>query len=193
MKVLDLFCGRGGWSKPFVEDGDEVWGIDIKDYGYPSKLILSDIRELDGYGFSDVDLIIGSPPCTFYSIGFQFQVNKGKKRDIETANKLVGEFERFVREAQPKFWAMENVTNMERYYPTVLGRAPSWHFMISAGGRRSLWSNISLPLNPDYQFHRKLYLRYGGKSSDQRAEIPYPIARFVADSVKGKVFWWKIV
>lgn len=29
MKVLDLGCGKGGWSIPFIEDGDEVWGYPI--------------------------------------------------------------------------------------------------------------------------------------------------------------------
>src|SRR6267378_3618119 len=67
MKVLDLFCGMGGWSKPFIEDGDEVWGIDVKDFHYPGILIKEDIRALDGYGFGDMDLIIGSPPCSEFS------------------------------------------------------------------------------------------------------------------------------
>ncbi len=39
-----MFCGLGGWSIPFIEDGDEVWGVDIKDYGYPGQLIKEDVR-----------------------------------------------------------------------------------------------------------------------------------------------------
>lgn len=39
MKILDLFCGKGGWSIPFIEQyGDEVWGIDIQDLGYPGHV-----------------------------------------------------------------------------------------------------------------------------------------------------------
>ena len=30
MKVLDLFCGLGGWSKAFHDAGHECTGIDIK-------------------------------------------------------------------------------------------------------------------------------------------------------------------
>ena len=185
MKVLDLFCGMGGWSIPFIEDGDEVWGIDIKDYGYPGKLIQEDITKLDGYGFSDADLVIGSPPCTYYSIGYQFQVNKGFTRQIETANNLVAAFERFVDEAKPTYWLMENVDQMPRYYgPQVLNSLPIWKFKISAGGRRLLWGNVPLGLANDNRFWTKLYIRYGWKMRQQGAMIPYPIARFVADSVK---------
>src|SRR3989337_672554 len=111
MRVLDLFCGMGGWSIPFIEDGDEVWGIDIKDYGYPGKLILGDIRELDGYGFWDMDLIIGSPPCNESSIAKDI----GRQpRDIEAGLALVREFYRFVKEARPKLWGLENVWLMAR-------------------------------------------------------------------------------
>lgn len=185
LKVLDAFCGDGGWSIPFIEDGDDVWGIDIKDHGYPSKLIQADIRELDGYGFHDIDFLIGSPPCTYYSIGFQFQVNKGRQRNIEEANQLVHAFERIVTEARPRYWAMENVDQMPRYFgERVLGTKPIWKFKISVGGRRLLWGNLPLGLTNDNRFWTKLYLRYGGLSSRQRAHIPYPIARFVADSVK---------
>ena len=64
LRVLDLFCGMGGWSIPFIEVGDEVVGIDIKNQGYPGELIIQDIKTLDGSLFRNFDLIIGSPPCT---------------------------------------------------------------------------------------------------------------------------------
>ena len=32
MKVLDLFCGLGGWSRAFAEAGHDCTGIDIKKY-----------------------------------------------------------------------------------------------------------------------------------------------------------------
>ena len=43
MRVLELFCGLGGWSKPWIESGHDVTGIDIKDYGYPARFIKADI------------------------------------------------------------------------------------------------------------------------------------------------------
>jgi hypothetical protein len=192
LRVLDLFCGMGGWSIPFIEDGDEVWGIDIKDYGYPGKLIQSDIRELDGYGFSDMDLIIGSPPCNEFSIARSWDLAwpGRKQRDPEAGLKLVEEFKRFVKEAQPKLWAWENVDNIKQWYH----EKPLWTFFISRGGRRRFYGNIPLPLAPDYRFQRSFgstpeeRKRYGMSRRllhQERAKIPYPIARFIADTVRG--------
>jgi hypothetical protein len=192
MKVLDLFCGMGGWSIPFIEDGHEVWGIDVIDYGYPGKLVKEDIHQLDGYGFQDMDLIIGSPPCTEFSIAKEFgKYGKGQKRNIEKGFNLIADFYRFVQEAQPKFWAMENVSNLEQWWT----EPPIWRFRISRGGRRSLWGNIPIGLSPEYRFQRafgisrearRKYKELGQtdiRDPKHRAMIPYPIARFVANAV----------
>jgi site-specific DNA-cytosine methylase len=158
MRVLDLFCGRGGWSKPFIEDGDDVWGIDIKNYGYQGHLIQEDIRKLDGYGFYDMDLIIGSPPCVDFSTASSANKTRSDRKpeskpDPKRGLMFIEEFRRFIREAQPQFWGLENVARAEKFWM----EKPLWRFKISKLGWRSLWG---------------------------KAEIPYPIARFVADSVK---------
>ena len=151
MKVLDLGCGRGGWSKPFIEDGDEVWGIDIADYHYPGKLIQEDIRKLDGYGFWDMDLIIGSPPCTEFSgPKHVWGPAQGHPPNPVEGVKLVKEFERFIQQAQPRFWALENIENMRKWYDPK----PIWKFRISHSGRRLLWGNLNIPLSPEMKFNR---------------------------------------
>ena len=72
MKVLDLFCGLGGWSKPFVDDGDEVLGIDILDfsYAYPGKFTRGDICEF--HPSKGLDCVLGSPPCRDFSVAGRF-------------------------------------------------------------------------------------------------------------------------
>ena len=60
MKVLELFCGRGGLSKPWVALGHDVTGIDIKDFGYPGKFIKADL--LDWEPNQDYDIVLASPP-----------------------------------------------------------------------------------------------------------------------------------
>jgi len=184
VRVLDLFCGLGGWSIPFLQDGDEVWGIDIKDYGYPGNLIKADIRELDGYGFSDMDLIIGSPPCG------DFSKARGKLGDLKRGLELIQNFERFVREARPEVWAFENVERLEKFY-----KPPNWRFLIGAQARRGLWTNLNLPLATEYRFPNRILDSTRGRFYASRkglkpmkgqefAMIPFPVARFVADSVK---------
>jgi len=189
MKVLDLFCGMGGWSKPFIEDGDEVWGIDVKDFHYPGILIKEDIRALDGYGFGDMDLIIGSPPCS------EFSKAKENRRTPSEGLRLVKEFERFIAEAQPRAWLMENVSQMAKFYSPK----PIWTFRIGAQATRHLWGNVSIPLSPQFRFPNRILDTKRGRfyakrrglkpfTGQQFAEIPYPIARFIADTVKAEVF-----
>ena len=45
MKILELFCGLGGWSKGFhdIFPDAEFYGVDIKDYGYPYNFIKADL------------------------------------------------------------------------------------------------------------------------------------------------------
>ena len=195
----------GGWSKPFIDDGDEVWGIDIENYNYPGQLIQEDVRKLDGYGFTDIDIIIGSPMCRDFSVAGRFGNGQGRyhwkvPQDPQRGMILVNEFKRFVNEAQPKIWAMENVTNGEPYINLVMGN-PSWHFRLSKKGFRSLWSNFPMPFTFEYapdnrmvkvkrQCHGKPIRRVVQPKSlrgPERALIPYPVARFVADAAKAQV------
>ena len=194
MKVLDLFCGRGGWSKPFLEDGDEVVGVDVLDLGYQGKLILADIRQINGHAFNGFDLIIGSPPCSLFSEG---RIDKGDKRkqatNAENGLALIKEFQRVISEAKPTFWLMENVWGLSKF----VEMKPIWKFYIGRRGRRLLWGNVPIPLSPEFRFPyrmlhsgrvstRRKWIQRGIHqiSSDRYAEIPYPIARFIADTVK---------
>lgn len=177
----------GGWSIPFIEDGDEIVGIDIQNVGYLGELILQDIRTLDGSLFRDFDLICGSPPCDEFTTFKMNYVWYPKGPDLKKGFDLVKHFHRIVNEAKPKFWFMENVANMNQYisefYPGHL--EPIWHFKVSRSGRRLLWGNFPIPLSNDYVFNRRLtYLSGRGKGKAERAKIPYPIARFVVDVVK---------
>lgn len=99
------------------------------------------------------------------------------------------EFERFINQAQPRYWALENIANMKKWYSPK----PIWTFKISHSGRRLLWGNLPMALGPEFKFARvfgctrETRIKYGRKSvreSSRRAMIPYPIARFVADNAK---------
>jgi len=183
LKVLDLFCGMGGWSIPFIEDGDFVVGVDIVNVGYPGNLILQDVRTIDGRRFRGFDLIIGSPPCAPFSHArHRSKWIHGKEPNPNEGMNLIEEFWRVVDEAKPTFYAMENIKALTKWYK----KPYQWEFYISRGGKRCLWTNIPLPpLIPDFRFRRKIRDIPGWpKMRPLRAKIPYLIARFIADCVK---------
>jgi len=185
MKVLDLFCGLGGWSDGFNANGFECTGIDVVDVGYPYQLILQDVRTLEPRRLKDFDVIIGSPPCRDFSVATYANKNRPGREppDPQKGLELIYHFERIVRAAQPTFWAMENVRMLERYYD----RKPIWHFYVSVRGKRSLWGNLQLPMLPDMRFKRNMERDYVKHSypdrSVQRAKIPFAIADTVAKAV----------
>jgi len=184
MRVLDLFCGLGGWSIPFADDGDDITGIDIVDFSkeYPGRFIQTDIRNIRGEDFRGYDLIIGSPLCNEFSIVKELWRGTKNERNVEKGLELVGEFERIVREAEPKIWLMENVRNMLKWYK----KEPIWYFRISKRGYRCLWGNIKITKHFDNAFAdtRDIWRTYGWNTRQYRAKIPYEVARFVADIVK---------
>lgn len=182
LKILDLFCGRGGWSVPFVEYGDEVVGIDIKKQPYPGQLIVADIKTVDGKQFKGFDLIIGSPPCEDFSNARYKSIHvHGKTPNPEKGLELINEFWRIIEEAEPEFYAMENIEALTKCYPVK----PQWRFMISKGGKRCLWTNIPLPpIIPKFEFKHKIRDIHGWeKHRWKRSYIPYPIAKFIADLI----------
>ena len=181
-----MCCGAGGWSIPLIEDNWDVVGVDIKKTHYPGKLIIDDIKNLNGRQFKNLDLIIGSPPCVDFSYARYASIRiHGKEPDPENGLVLIREFERIVREAQPKVWLMENVRVMEKSY----NKKPVWRFFVSKGGKRSLWGNIVFPgLVPDFRFKHKIRDIDGWeKTRWMRSFIPYNIARFVVNVVTEKL------
>ena len=129
--VIDLFCGCGGFSKGFEQAGFKIcMGIDLwKDatttyqYNFPEAVTLNkDIAEVDGEFIlqstglkkSDIDVIIGGPPCQGYSVS-------GKRLIDDERNKLYKNFVRIVSELQPKVFVMENVPGLVRLFGGVFG------------------------------------------------------------------------
>jgi DNA (cytosine-5)-methyltransferase 1 len=118
-KVIDLFCGCGGLSLGFQFAGfDVVAGFDnwepcIKTY---SKNVApgfkADLREVKGEdllalaGVTEVDGIIGGPPCEGFSLA-------NIKRSVgDPRNMLIFHFARLVGSIRPTFFVMENVVGL---------------------------------------------------------------------------------
>lgn len=129
LTVIDFFCGAGGFSEGFRQQGFEIilgvdhWQPAIDTYNHnfdkdlKTKNILDfakDVEEIEKLPYSDI--IIGSPPCVSFSSS-----NKSGKADKSLGVKLTETFLRIVavKKHQPnsklKAWFMENVVNSKRY------------------------------------------------------------------------------
>lgn len=132
LRVIDFFCGAGGFSEGFRQMGYEiVYGFDhwkpaVETFNYNFNLncqpknILDfkyDIEEIER--LPDTEIIIGSPPCVSFSSS-----NKSGNADKSLGVELTETFLRIVavKKHQPnsilKAWFMENVVNSKRYLQT---------------------------------------------------------------------------
>ena len=115
MRMLDLFSGIGGFSLA----ASWVWGNELEIVGFceieeycqkvlaknfPGVSIYSDIRELKGEQFNNIDLITGGFPCQDISAANQ----NGKGIEGERSG-LWKEMHRLIGEIRPGYCLLENV------------------------------------------------------------------------------------
>ena len=120
---IDLFCGAGGFSKGFDEEGfKNIFSNDCdKDFcktyreNFPKHRLIEDKIEnlskkkvLDLTHNKKIDVIIGGPPCQ----GFSIAGNIGRKFIDDPRNHLFKEFVRIVKIINPTFFVMENVERL---------------------------------------------------------------------------------
>lgn len=119
MRVADLFAGVGGLSHGFDMEGfDIVFSIEFdkeiasaNQYNHPhTKVYNTDITKInieDLYKrHSNIDVIIGGPPCQGFS-------QKGKRLSLnDERNYLFQYFIQFVKKFKPKYFLLENVPNI---------------------------------------------------------------------------------
>lgn len=123
LTYIDLFSGSGGFSLGFDnQDFKNIFSVEIMDeyastykHNFPShNLIKKDITLLTNeeiqvlVGNTEVDVIIGGPPCQ----GFSMAGNIGRKFVDDPRNSLFKEFARVVKVVQPKMFVMENVARL---------------------------------------------------------------------------------
>jgi len=116
MKVVDLFCGAGGFSLGFevLEDFEVVYAIDNDPkcletfrHNFPeTEVVEEDVRDVEE--IPNADVVVGGPPCPDFSLA-------NKKRDPEAGMELVYEFLRLKDTADPDYWIMENVPQVANH------------------------------------------------------------------------------
>jgi DNA (cytosine-5)-methyltransferase 1 len=123
LKVLDLFCGAGGFSLGFKQANYEiVCGLDnfepvIRTFSYnfsSSHIILEDIKKVSSKRIKEevgeVDVIIGGPPCEAFTLASsKIQKDPLDRLYSDPRGQLVLHFIRLVGDLKPIFFVMENV------------------------------------------------------------------------------------
>lgn len=118
LRVIDLFCGPGGFSSGFEAAGFEV--VAALDYDKDAVTTFSanhgciaqrqDLRDFDYSALPEADIVIGGPPCTQFS-----SAKSNKTRNVLDGLLLVQSFLRCVYLKKPKYWIMENVPTIQKY------------------------------------------------------------------------------
>ena len=120
LKVIDLFCGCGGFTYgfDFFDDTFKVvfaldnWEVACESYSenYPSvEVLCEDALNLTPDDIPDADVIIGSPPCQDFS-----SANLKKKKDPT----LINWFWEVVRQKNPRYVIMEEVLGAKSFVPS---------------------------------------------------------------------------
>ncbi|MCQ3811496.1 MAG: DNA cytosine methyltransferase [Acidimicrobiia bacterium] len=126
MRVMDLFCGTGGFSKGFENTGAfrVDYGIDVLPVAIDTfrlnhteaVSIAADIREIRlgsvservGLSQGEVDVIVGGPPCQGFSSIRPFR----SSTEDDPRNSLFEEFAGYVNYFRPPVFVMENVVGL---------------------------------------------------------------------------------
>jgi len=120
LTVGDFYCGAGGFSEGFRQAGFEIkWAVDnwppaVETFrkNFPGvNVIQGDIRDekqVDLKRLEKVDVLIGGPPCTHFSLA-----NKGGNGDLKLGLSLVAKFLDAVETVGPRYWIMENVPSLK--------------------------------------------------------------------------------
>lgn len=171
MKVLDLFCGRKGFSRAFRDRGDEITTVDIDRKFSPD--ICADINRLS---LKDVstrwDVVLASPPCTEFTRSILPWYDQADP-SLELLYKTI----KLIEQINPVYWVVENVKGAVRWFRPALG-----HYRQRAGSRY-LWGNFPMFMVLHKECYGKAQMKRHKNYAEMKGEIPYAISRGLRDAM----------
>lgn len=185
--AIELFSGLNGWGTPLIEEGWRVLSFDIfdmeKEAGLPRdhrcQLVLQDVCTLHGAQFVNADLIVASPPCQDFSRWDQPWTrarwpNPPNMNLWRAAERIQTQASIHAGRHIPLI--IENVRGAQRY----AGIAKA-HF-----GKQYLWGDVPalLPAIDGAQNDGRQKQTFSSTAKAQRAKIPEPLARHIAQVFK---------
>ena len=203
MKVLSLFdgisCGmlalkRAGIKVDrYVAYEIDKYAIEISKKNYPQIEHCGDVTKADFTQYKDFDLVIGGSPCQ----GFSFA---GKQLNFnDDRSKLYFEFERAIKEINPKYFLLENVKMKKEFSDIItkrLGVQPieiNSNLLSAQNRKRLYWTNIpNITLPKDKNIKLKDIIHENEKNCTINLEsykIPYDKAIKILDKevCEGKI------
>lgn len=196
-KVLDLFCGLGGFSAAFADsDSWDVTTVDIEAEFNPD--IQADVFNLRPSDFdSDFDVILASPPCTQFSLpASQYERivdGEAKTPEAKDAVGLVYHTLGIINALSPNYWFFENPRGHLR---SVIGNPTATvtycQYGLPIQKETDLWGD-----HPPMQYRRcargdnchewnegRDWYVDGEKISDpaERSKVPYQLSESIRDA-----------
>jgi len=165
MLMYDICCGLKGASKTMLERGWRVVTID-NDPAFDADIV-ADVRDWHPVGLSP-DLIWASPPCYEFARENMPWCRTGESPDLS----IVEACWRIIREANPRYWIIENVRGAMPY----LGQ-PAFIY-----GAFYLWGFFPVLGNIIKDYRKKE--SYGSQQKAERARIPSRLSLAVARAIE---------
>ena len=189
--MVDLFCGRGGWTKGFQAHGWHCIGIDLNPQPeYPGEFIQADIAQL--IELPPADFYCCSSPCEQFSVHGMKHFHPNPKWPwlgialFEHARQLI--------EATGKPYVMENVRAAQGFIGRsdyhcgpfhLWGDGVPWMWpqelkWLQKGMTRKAHGFREYKGQPGWNKRQGLETRNDRRAAAKAAEIPFPLSSHIA-------------
>ena len=186
MEILELFSGYGSWSKPFVDNVNKVYTLDIDKKFNPTFCV--DILKWD-YKKLDIkpDVIFASPDCTYFSIS---RARWGYPPDkIEYTKKLWYKTFEIIDYFSPKYYLIENPVGKARQFFKNFNRTDYCGYGYNIDGiyikkPTDLWTNIPMEFKKCGHNHKHYHnMTNIIRSKSKRGIIPDGLTYYIKDII----------